>query len=157
MLTLSSELILRVGSALTLSKNWKSEMFSVIVHCGDNKIHHIKVWDFNVTSLILFLHGSWVLNDRTNTWNMNYDIYINEGTVRLSVCLFVTPLFSCNQQFLCHVYLSLSSNSGKSRTNQQPSFCVMITQLLVLTFNTRREQQPKHHLLLCVTINQLNW
>ena len=63
-------------------------------------------------------------------------IYFN----KVAVCLCVRNIFLYNHLLLCHDYPSLSSNfyqQGKTTTTNSISyFCVMITKVLVQTFNT---------------------
>ena len=76
-------------------------------------------------------------------WNVKHIIiYINNCTVRVFLCLSVPnkTYVLAYHLLLCHDFLSLSSNfyhQGKKTTNSITFFCVMITQVLVQTFNTR--------------------
>ena len=76
-------------------------------------------------------------------WNVKHIIiYINNCTVRVFLCLSVPnkTYVLAYHLLLCHDFLSLSSNfyhQGKKTTNSITYFCVMITQVLVQTFNTR--------------------
>ena len=69
-------------------------------------------------------------------------IYID----KMAVCVFVWNIFLHNHLLMCYNYLSLSSNfyhQGKT-TNLITYFCVMITQVLVQTFNTKGKYQVRY-------------